>query len=195
MKSPETPSEELRVTVPKHRSAEASSGTAEKFVPIYVQVPSQSSWHGGRNLLLGGFFFVLALMLALFGTIVSGARALLPVGTCLVAFTLLWALARIRLLKQRNGPFLALALLSVFGASVALLERGYDALAQRYQTPASAVIADVPGAAPAPAATAAPAADLPLLSKEPGVLPADAITGPSVRILADSRVMIGRKAY
>jgi hypothetical protein len=47
---------------------------------------------------------------------------------CLITFTILWVLARVRVFHQRNGVFFAAALVCLLGASVPLVERGYIAL-------------------------------------------------------------------
>lgn len=161
----------------------------ENFVPIYVQVRSRSGWHGWRNLLAGGFFFLLALVLAVFGNLVAGQRALVPLATCLVACGLLWMMARARLFKQRNGPFFALAVLSFVGASVAVLEHGYDVLAGNLAARGEPVAEE---AAPA---TLAPVVELPLLTSVPGVAAPGTVTGPAIKVLHDTRVLIGRKSY
>lgn len=196
MNTPETPIENLRTLVPKagetrDTGAQAGSGGGGEF--RYVEVPKKPVTTGARNLRIGLVLVAVALVLLAVGHLISGARALVPVITGLLAFTLLWALARLRVLRQQNGVFLALAAVVVLGAAIALGERGYVALRKAIQENANpSMPATVSTAAPTPAPVAEP--EPPLLSKELRVKPPES-AGPRVKITDDARVLVGRKPY
>jgi len=56
---------------------------------------------------------------------IGGARAALPAVFCLIAFTVLWVLARMKIFGQRNGVFFALSIIALIGASVGLVEQAW----------------------------------------------------------------------
>ena len=205
--SPETPIDIVR-RKPETRTGprgEASPAHGE-FEPRYVDVPRRrrAQLAAERNLKWG--LAVLLLSLGLIGAalIVSGPRALVPIVICLVTLTILWTLARLRVFHQRNGVFFATALVCLLGASVPMIQRGYEELDRMAHAPTSesaqvATIAPkpVPEKAPPPPPVAAFEPDLNL----PSLVDALKIPEPTdpdanlVRIIERTKVLIGRKPY
>ncbi len=169
----------------------------EAFVPVYVAVPPPSGSSGTLNIQVGVVMLVLALVLMAFGTILSGPRAILPVGICLAAFTLFWILLRLRVFQKRNGGFVALAGVCLLGSLVSFFERGYSRIEDlaKASANASATASAASPQAVEPSRAASPEPEAPLLSQVFGVKSADPIVGPRVRILKESRVPVGRRFY
>ena len=185
-----------------------SEPSAGEFEPRYVDVPRRrrAQLASERNLKWG--LAVLLLSLGLIGAalIVSGPRALVPIVICLVTLTLLWTMARLRVFHQRNGVFFATAIVCLIGASVPMVERGYQELDRMAHAPSSdtaPVIAADSKAAPAaqkvpeppPVAAFDPNLNLPSLV-DTMKIPEPSDPGANlVRIIESTKVMVGRKAY
>ena len=211
MNPPETPIDTLRSLrrKPETRTgtrAESESGEGD-FEPRYLDVPRRrrAQLAAERNLKWG--LAVLLLSLGLIGAaiIVSGPRALVPVVICLVTLTILWTMARLRVFHQRNGVFFATAIVCLLGASVPMVERGYVELDRMaHAAPAaSAPIAEssapaaqkTPEPPPPPVAALEPEMDLPSLVDALKVpVPSDPKAN-LVRIVENTKIMIGRKSY
>ncbi len=191
MNEPETPEEKPRVVLRKE-TPETRERRAEEFVPQYVHLPERPRSAGTRNLQLGVLCIGFALVLLVIANVLSGSRTLLPLASCLLAFTLLWVLARMHLFHQRNGVFLAVGLVFLLGGALAFFERGYSAASRFAHMP---TMADLP-ATLAPAATPAPE-----IAVEPRSLTqvfgkVDAVTtGRRVEVLKDSRVSVKGEPY
>jgi hypothetical protein len=56
---------------------------------------------------------------------IGGATAALPAVFCLLAFTVLWVLARLKIFGQRNGVFFALSVIALMGAAVGLIQQAW----------------------------------------------------------------------
>ncbi len=198
MNTPPPSSDSDRRVLPKQPAkVRLSMPGDEAFVPVYVAVSAPSGSSGTLNIQVGVVMLLLALVLMAFGTILSGPRAILPVGICLAAFTLFWILLRLRVLQKRNGGFVALAAVCLLGSLVSFFERGYsriEALSKASATASAAPSVASPDAVEArPVPTPEP--ETPLLSQVFGVKSADPIVGPRVRILKESRVPVGRRFY
>ena len=154
----------------------------DKFLPRYVEVPAlREQGFGRRNLVWGVVTLTLALALLAAAVVFTGQKAVLSLAACLVTFTALFVLARMHVFRQRNGGFLAIALVVLLGAVVALVDRGYEMLA---------------GAAVPPVTVAAH----PLETEPPLLMQAFALTKPDgtqpqVKVLKDSRVVIADKPF
>jgi len=111
----------------------------------------------------------------------------LSVAACLVTFTALFVLARMHVFRQRNGGFLAIALVFLLGAIIPLIDRGYELLAGISQQPLAANQAAAPTARPADI-------EPPLLSQSFALAKPDPAQ-PQVKVLKDSRVVIGEKPF
>lgn len=102
----------------------------ENFEPQYLDVPVQrKKSRGGKNLLWGVLIFLVALALLVQAIALLGARATLPLGTALLTLVALFVLSRSRVLRQRNGGFVALAVVSLLAAVIPLVEYGSNRLA------------------------------------------------------------------
>ncbi len=185
MKNPETPAPKpsSRSYVPRivDPLAPVPEGE-EKFLPRYVEVPAlREHGFGRRNLVWGVVTLALALALLVAAVVLTGQKAVLSLAACLVTFAALFVLARLHIFRQRNGGFLAVALVVLLGAAVALIDRGYELLA---------------GIAAPPAGVAAHSVETepPLLMQAFALTKPDG-TQPQVKVLKDSRVLIAEKPY
>jgi len=164
----------------------------ESFRPQYVSLHAlREHGHGPRNLAWGVVTLLLALILVAASLFVTGPQALLALLTCLLTFTALFVLARMHVFRQRNGGFLALGIVALFGAAMPLIELAFHALEEFVKN--------------RPVATAtAPAASAPASATSGEVLglieafalpPPDPKAGPRVRIVKDVRVSVEGKPY
>ncbi len=184
----ETPSEPLPKQNNELRPARpAGSGLSS----LDVELPHRRELPGRRNLQLGILSLIAAAGLIVVGIFFMGSRALVPVATALATLTLLWLLARGRLLRQRNGIFLALGLVCLMGATVALFERAYVVGAEMARARVAQSRQRAQNKIPPPTLDAKPA----LLSAEMGVPPVDTASVRAVRVLKDSTVAVDQKAY
>jgi hypothetical protein len=167
----------------------------ESFHPQYVRLQTlREHGHGPRNLAWGVVTLVLALVLLAVAHFLVGPRVLLSLAGCLLTFTALFVLARMHVFRQRNGGFLALGIVCLFGAAMPLIEQGYIALDAFVKSRPIAVVA--PAAQPASVGLAAPAAETHLLLTDAFALtPPDPRAGPRVKVIKDSRVTIEGKTY
>jgi hypothetical protein len=164
----------------------------ESFHPQYVSLHAlREHGHGPRNLAWGVVTLLLSLLLVGAALFVVGPRALLPLLVCLLTFTALFVLARMHVFRQRNGGFLALGIVCLFGTAIPLVEFGYQALDQFVKSrPVTAPAAAIPAGAPATAA-----ADVLPLVDAFALTPPDPRAGPRVRVTRDARVTVEGKAY
>ena len=154
----------------------------EKFLPRYVEVPAlREHGFGRRNLVWGVVTLALALALLVAAVVLTGQKAVLSLAACLVTCAALFVLARMHVFRQRNGGFLAIALVVLLGAVVALVDRGYEVLAGI--------------AAPQTAVAAHPVETEPPLLMQAFALAKPDGTQPQVKVLKDSRVVIAEKPY
>ena len=203
---PETPIDTLRSL---RRKPETRTGTRPEgepadsdYEPRYVDVPRhrRAQLAAERNLKWGLAVMLLALGLIGAALIVSGPRALVPVVICLVTFTILWTMVRLRVFHQRNSVFFAAALVCLLGATIPMIERGYvelDRMAHSVPAPGtepSAVAAQKAPELP-PVAALEPESDLPSLVDALKVpVPSDE-KAELIRIVENTKVLVGRKAY
>lgn len=212
----ESPIESIQSLRPKPEtrvSPRPDAGRSDAdFEPRYIEVPRRrrAQLAAERNLKWGLAVLLLALGLVGAAIIVSGPRALVPLVLCLVTFTILWAMARLRVFHQRNGVFFSAAMVCLLGAAVPLVERGYVELDRMAHANPPAV-APVIAAAPAPA----PVEPEPVLQKLPESVPSvsdpepepaslvDAFKVPIptdpkatlVRVVETTKITVGRKPY
>lgn len=161
------------------------AGREAKFQPRYVEVPAlREHGFGRRNLAWGVLTMVLAIGLLVAAVYFSGQKAVLSMAACLFTFTALFVLSRLHIFRQRNGGFLAISVVVLLGALVPLADHGYERLAGRAQP------------APPAATPAAPPAEVepPLLKQSFALTNPDA-SQTQVRVLKDSRVVIGEKPF
>lgn len=133
--------------------------------------------------------FGAALVLS-YATYLIGPRAALPAGVALLTALTIFALARLRLFKQRNGSFLALGIVSLLGVCVPLVE--YALTRGRDVQP----VAVQPDRGAAERSSSAPAASSDAQSlKEAFNLPTPASEEFAFRVRQDLRVDINGKKY
>lgn len=156
-----------------------------KVMPKYVEVPAlREHGFGPRNLFwgLGAFFVAVVLLLA--ALFFAGPKVMLSLATALMTFTALFVLSRIHVFRQRNGGFLALAVVCLLGTVVPLLEFGFTALKGRIGGFAATSQSPAPGA-PAMASESG----VPLLTHSFALTPPQG-AGKRVRAVKDVKVMI-----
>jgi hypothetical protein len=95
--------------------------------PRFVEHPARRrAWQAGqRNLAWGTAFFFAAVSVLGIALFIGGARAALPAVFCMLAFMVLWVLARMKVFGQRNGVFFALSVMALIGATVGLVEQAW----------------------------------------------------------------------
>ena len=143
-----------------------------------------------RNLKWGLAVLLLALGLLGAALVIDGARSLLPMVVCLVTFTILWAMARLRIFHQRNGVFFATAMVCLLGAIIPLVERGYLELDRLVHTGRPASVAAVETTS-----EIKPAEQLPVLVEAFKVKPPIDAAIETVRIVDDVKVAVGPGTY
>ena len=164
------------------------AGEEAKFQPRYVEVPAlREHGFGRRNLAWGVVTLVLALLLLVAAVIVAGQKAVLSLSACLITFAALFVLARLHVFRQRNGGFLAVGVVVLLGAIVPLIDRGYEMLTG-ISHPSAAV-------GPATAAAQRPVETEPPLLTQSFALTKPDPTQPQVKVIRDSRVVIGEKPF
>ena len=184
VKNPEIP----RSYLPRLTDPSAAEDREEKVLPRYVELRAlREHGFGPRNLFWGVFTLVLALILVVVALFLAGPKAFLSLATALLTFTVLFVLSRLHIFRQRNGAFLALALVCLLGASIPLVERGISGLEALARQQASAA------ANPAPAPGAVDAG-------LPSLVQSFALTKPEgtalhVKVLKDSRVVVGDRPF
>jgi hypothetical protein len=163
----------------------------EKFQPRYVEVPAlRERGFGKRNLVWGVIFLILAVTLLIAAVILSGQKAVLSLAACMLTLAALYVLSRMHIFRQRNGSFLAVSVVVMMSGAVALLDRGYEALAK------------VANPAPAPGMQQLAMVPPPRMVEEEPPLLMDAfalsrpdMSKPQLRVLKDSRVTIEDRSY
>jgi hypothetical protein len=137
---------------------------------------------------------ILALVLLAVSLFLVGPRVLLSLAVCLLTFTALFVLARMHIFRQRNGGFLALGIVCLFGALMPLVELAYGALDTFVKS--RPVATAVPNNTPSGAAITAPNEPPPLsLTEAFALTPPDPKAGPRVKVTKDFRVSIEGKTY
>lgn len=194
------PSETLHTLRPKPETRPVARSerqeSSEAFEPRYVEIPRRRRVQiaAERNLKWGLAVLLLALGLLGAALIVNGARALLPIVVCLITFTILWAMARLRVFHQRNGVFFATAIICLLGSIIPLVERAYIQLDRMVHAP----VAD---ASAATLAAVNQATEITPESEPPALVEAFKIKPPVdaaidlVRVTDDIKVMVDRKPY
>jgi hypothetical protein len=192
-----------RITLPDSFKDSLSKAKKESVSELrYVEAP-QRSHVAGKGHLLGGIALLLtASALIVTGTLMDGPRVLVPLFTGLACFVALWVLARWRILRQRNGGFFALGVISLVAALVSMGQSGYEKL-QHHLTPAELdadggdQVVEVQkeqrpqkGSKPGGSEQA-----IPLLSQEFGVQQPRPGEEKVVTVLQESQVKAGRKIY
>jgi len=108
---------------------EPKVGASAEFQPRYVEVPVfRPRDSGQRNLAWGGLTLILGLGLFVVAIVLVGPKAVLCLLACLLTLAVVFVLARLRVFRQRNGGFLAIALVVLVGAVISLADRGYEEL-------------------------------------------------------------------
>jgi len=159
----------------------------------YVEHPARRrAWRAAqRNLAWGIAFLFAALSVVSIAVFIGGPRAILPLLICVLSFTALWVLARMKIFAQRNGVFFSLAVLAMLGAFAALIEQAWIRLSGRPAgEPRVATAAPIVPAA----ATAQQAPQIPSLIEALRLDPPDA-TLPRARAARDLTTTIGGKTY
>lgn len=123
----------------------------------------------------------------------GGGRAVAAPVLCLLAFTALWVLARMKVFGQRNGVFFALAVVALIGAGAALLEQVWLSVGPRpLESMAQPNVAlNEPELLPAPVLSPP---ELPFLVEAMKVAPPEP-TLPRVRASRDLTTTIAGKTY
>ena len=185
---PEPPVEIPRPLFTRRTDPSGAISEDPNFHPRYVQLHAlREHGHGRRNLAWGVVTLVFALGLLGLALFLAGPRALLALGVCLATCVALFVLARLHVFRQRNGGFFALGLVCLLGAAMPLIQVGYNSLAGFVNRRPSPVQAPV---------TAQATEVQPLLLNDAFALSApDPKTGPRVKVLRDSRVVIDGKPF
>ncbi len=125
----EYPEDDSRTVPFQAPPTESSARRAPESKTRYVDVPqSPERAVGPRNLAWGVIFLVIAFCAYWFALICSGQNATRSVVASLGTFGILWLFYNLRVLRQRNGIFLALSIILLFGAAMPLVERGFSGL-------------------------------------------------------------------
>lgn len=182
VKTPETP----RSYLPKLAEPPSAEEQREaKIVPRYVEIPAlREHGFGPRNLFWGVATLILALLLLVAALFFAGPKATLSLATSLLTFTALFVLSRMHVFRQRNGGFLALAVVCLLGTLMPLLETGFEKL--KY------VEFHTVGGTTGVASTSA--GDTQVLTQA-FALSAPQGPGKQVKVLKDSRVTIADRNY
>jgi hypothetical protein len=164
----------------------------EPFHPQYVSLHAlREHGHGPRNLAWGVVTLFLSLVLVGGSLFLAGPKALLTLLACLLTFTALFVLARLHVFRQRNGGFLALGIVCLFGTALPLIEVAYGALETFIKTR--------PLAPAAPLSTSSPAimeaGSVLTLTDAFALTPPDPKAGPRVKVVKDARVNVEGKIY
>jgi hypothetical protein len=184
VKTPETP----RSYLPRLTDSPPAEEKEERVLPRYVELSAlRERGFGPRNLFWGVVTLVLALMVLVVALFFAGPKAFISLATTLLTFTTLFVLSRLHIFRQRNGAFFALALVCLMGASIPLLERAFITLEALARQQASA--------AAGPANTAPSAEAAPPLLAQAFALPKPEGPGLLVKVLKDSRVVIGERPF
>jgi hypothetical protein len=168
---------------------------AESFHPQYVHLHTlREHGHGPRNLAWGVVTLFLALALVSVSLFLVGPKVLLSLVICLLTFTALFVLARMHIFRQRNGGFLALGIVCLFGAAMPLIELAYGALDTFVKSRPITMIAS---GAPATGNSVTASGEQPFLSLTEAfaLTPPDPKAGPRVKVLKDCRVSVEGKSY
>jgi len=183
VKNPETP----RSFLPKLAEPPAPEEKEAKILPRYVEVPAlREHGFGPRNLFWGVATLFLALLLLTVALFFSGSKAAVSLATALLTFTALFVLARLHVFRQRNGGFLALAVVCLLGAAIPLIESGFAALKN---------FAARTAVATAPAPTAPSASAPPPLLTQSFALTKPAGSDRQIKVLKDWPVVIDEQTF
>ncbi len=196
--SPERPQlspPKIRGINPLESSNPARQTAEEEFQPRYVDAPvrvrmREQSTHGRRNLTLAVVIMVLCVPLFGWALHLGGPGMAMFLGCCLATAVALYGMARARLFRQRNGDFLALAIVCLLGVGIALAEQAFLGLSGPAAAKTPAIVENA-----APAKSAATPAPPPSLVEVFMIPPPDPARGKRVRILKDHRVNIEGKDY
>jgi hypothetical protein len=125
----EYPEDDSRTAPFQAPQGESAPRRATEPKTRYVDVPqSPERAAGPRNLAWGVIFLVGALCAFWFASILSSRNAARSLVACLGTFGLVWLFYNLRVLRQRNGIFLALSAILLFGAALPLVEVGFTSL-------------------------------------------------------------------
>lgn len=186
VKTPETPS---RTYLPKLADPQHPAPAEERevrMVPRYVEIPAlRERGFGPRNLFWGLATLFLAVVTLIVALFFAGPGATLSLATSLLTFTALFVLARLHVFRQRNGGFLALAIVCLLGAAVPLIESGFSAL----KSGAGSWSKSTTGGS-----SAGGESQPPLLIESFALTPPEG-PGKRVKVLKDSRVIIDQRPF
>jgi hypothetical protein len=131
VKTPDPSSEPLRrtfqsVSGPGPRPAEEYDERLR-----YVSLPTRRSHdHGTRNLVTGVALLIVSVLLMGEAIYLAGPAAAYTVGVAVATAVALYVVARLRLLRQRNGNFLAGAIVCLLAVSCVLVQGVWQRLVQ-----------------------------------------------------------------
>ena len=156
------------------------------MVPRYVEIPAlRERGFGPRNLFWGLATLFLALVILIVALFFAGPGATISLATSLLTFTALFVLARLHVFRQRNGGFLALAIVCLLGAAVPLIESGFSALKGGAGSSSKSTTGNSP---------AGGESQPPLLTESFALTPPEG-AGKRVKVLKDSRVIIDQRPF
>ena len=173
-----------------------SDSTPSVQPPRFVEHPARRrAWRAGqRNLAWGTAFFCAALCVLGIAVFSGGARAAVPLVLCVVIFTALWVLARMKVFSQRNGVFFALAVIALLGSGAGLVEQAWMQLSGKLPRNPALPNVTMDSREMSPSLPISGAPELPYLV-EALSLETPAPTLPRVRALKDTTTQIGAKTY
>ncbi len=131
----------------------------DEFRPQYLSLPQRRSrGHGFRNLLWGVALLFLSALLLGWGLYLAGPGAAYTVAVSLATAAALYVIARSRLLRQRNGNFLAGAIVCLLAAGLVLVQQAWLGAVNARPAPGTVAAAEKkPEPAPATSASSIPA--------------------------------------
>ncbi len=125
----EYPEDDSRTAPFQSPASESALRRAPESKTRYVDLPpSPENSAAQRNLAWAVILTVVALCALRFALMIPGYNAVRTVVACLGTFGLIALFYNLRILRQRNGVFLALAVVILFGAAMPLVERGFTSL-------------------------------------------------------------------
>lgn len=169
------------------------------FEPKYLSLPQRRSrGQGRRNLTWGVTLLLLSGLLFAWALYLAGPGAAYTVGGSIATGVALYVVARSRLLRQRNGSFLAGAIVCLLGVFLVLVQQAWLAAIHSATAvpvePAERVAASTP-VPPTKSLAGSASAQIPSLLDAVRPSQAELDSGAVAKVLHDSRIELEGKPY